>query len=95
MALRITFRGITLADNGTYPRAKVTVSLADVDIPAGLSFPSISIDLPLSETDVGEPVQVIADRARSAASQLVSESALREWVRSVAEPPPPAASRPG
>lgn len=81
MSLQIVFRGIEIANDGTYPCAKVSVFVPDESVPQDLASPSIEIRLPLGAASRVQSVDSIAAQTQQIVSQLVNEAALTDWLR--------------
>ena len=85
MELEFVFRGIELANDGTYPRAIVEVTQPEHTLAEGLALAKVRITLPLR--DISRPTDAVGLDAVQTARQLLHAPALRAWLAAQETPP--------
>lgn len=79
MELDFVFLGVAYADDGSFPRVRVQVSLPLEATPAGLARPFIDLALPLDAASAASLPELRA-RALAAARAMLNAAPLRQWL---------------
>ena len=81
MEFEYVFRGIVYADNGTFPKGKVTVKVREEDVPESIGFPFIDLVLPMNAARLAQQTeQATREECVALARRAIQEDAIRQWV---------------